>query len=1339
MALTIGDNFKYQANKPNFERDSFATLEAMKAYPETSIDDGHLSYCAETNKHYKFLSSNTVDETTGKWREFETGASISEDGVTGQVLTKTDNGYGWQDPQGSQEPQETRIVLDEFSERKFFDEFSKVTGAPAIGWAGALFIDDFSSSEYRDFYCCMTYGQGIVIRHTYATGTYEYLNSFIADSSTTSSSYNLTNKMNSGGWGNYYNGSELPLVYISRCSSDSSYIHTYYAYKINRSVTPFKFERVLTIKYSGSKLAAITSDITIDAEKKYLYVHGYKSGSADAITGTSIVMVFNLPEPGSSDTITLNDSDILWEFEFFVNEAAQDLCVSGGRLYYPYGSKSVHGIAVVDTKTGEILQNLDLANISTNFISNPEPEGVALSNGNLYLNYHHADTNSNEVCLVEFALQGVKESLKVPTSQSEDNVDIPNATQSTSGLMSAEDKAKLDSVSNNANNYTHPAGSAASKSLGLYKISTDSTSHVKSVSPVTKSDITSLGIPAQDTIYNNATSTASGLMSASDKEKLDSISVDNGAINVVADARALKGATMRFSGFVNGVTITQTGVNEWDGIVYDTSINKFLAKKGTLTPTYHNVWSGMDAYMSDELGTSILKDKLYICGEDVYVWSDTEGTLVKVGKEILNRVNNILYKKRVIEYDVNLTPGISVSLNDVTLGQTFPFGANSSLRSILRGIFEVTEGDKVYFSTLPSVGSYFSGCAVLDKDYIVVLSLKPSSNEIYFEVPAGGKYVVFQTSTASGYPTIYVESLEDTTEEIDTADLELLQNPTINCLQAKAAYMFGDIGTKVTQSASWRSVDTMCYSCVPGDVFYITGLIYWTYADYTSAFAVVSENDIILVKDTKPFGFWHYMTKVVVPEGGAKLLVNNSFGALRVYKKKVTRGIYPEKEPLVAAASLVTVGANYSGRRLTLSWASDTHADNNRYKRWIDWTNNHIEMFDAALHTGDFNRMADADNGFVVTALKYRTTIPFLPTLGNHDCFGYTLSTNTLNSGSLEWNGNKYIKPFVEGDSACVVGNDGCYYYRDFTDKKIRMIVINDYDKPRWADGTYWITTTDKAEIASAVEWTSNTNYAVGDVVHYKGMYVKCKTAGKLDDNAHVWRPDLAVLSKTITDCRYINQAQADFIVNAMNVSSGWGIIFVTHQPYEALPAIEHCISKWTLRRDLVNTYVGVPFGQNGYMIQDLITAYLNKTTLTKTYECITPNVDPLASNVVKTNLPDFYPDVTINADFTNAVGDVICCLNGHQHSDTAYWSQHTGDNKVLCIGAPTDCYLPFDAWSNPWPAGDIAKNGEAKDCFNAISIDTTEKAVYLVRIGADKTDQFENRDCIRISYAHNQ
>lgn len=49
------------------------------------------------------------------------------------------------------------------------------------------------------------------------------------------------------------------------------------------------------------------------------------------------------------------------------------------------------------------------------------------------------------------------------------------------------------------NNYVHPAGSAPSKASGFYKFSTDSTSHISGVTAVTKSDITALGVPAQDT------------------------------------------------------------------------------------------------------------------------------------------------------------------------------------------------------------------------------------------------------------------------------------------------------------------------------------------------------------------------------------------------------------------------------------------------------------------------------------------------------------------------------------------------------------------------------------------------------------------------------------------------------------------------------------------------------------------------------------------------------------------------------------------------------------------------------------------------------------------------
>lgn len=53
--------------------------------------------------------------------------------------------------------------------------------------------------------------------------------------------------------------------------------------------------------------------------------------------------------------------------------------------------------------------------------------------------------------------------------------------------------------------YTHPSGSAASKASGLYKISTDANSHISGVTAVTKSDITALGIPEQDTTYTAMT------------------------------------------------------------------------------------------------------------------------------------------------------------------------------------------------------------------------------------------------------------------------------------------------------------------------------------------------------------------------------------------------------------------------------------------------------------------------------------------------------------------------------------------------------------------------------------------------------------------------------------------------------------------------------------------------------------------------------------------------------------------------------------------------------------------------------------------------------------------
>lgn len=72
--------------------------------------------------------------------------------------------------------------------------------------------------------------------------------------------------------------------------------------------------------------------------------------------------------------------------------------------------------------------------------------------------------------------------------------------------------------------YTHPTHTP--KASGLYKVTVDAEGHVSATEAVAKTDITALGIPAQDTTYTDVTAGgASGLMSGADKTKLDGLIV----------------------------------------------------------------------------------------------------------------------------------------------------------------------------------------------------------------------------------------------------------------------------------------------------------------------------------------------------------------------------------------------------------------------------------------------------------------------------------------------------------------------------------------------------------------------------------------------------------------------------------------------------------------------------------------------------------------------------------------------------------------------------------------------------------------------------------------------
>ena len=104
-------------------------------------------------------------------------------------------------------------------------------------------------------------------------------------------------------------------------------------------------------------------------------------------------------------------------------------------------------------------------------------------------------------------------------------VDLSGYVQKVSGKglstndYTTDEKTKLAGIATGANKYTHPSYTA--RTSGLYKITVDATGHVSAVTAVTKADITGLGIPSTNTTYGVATASANGLMSSTDKSKLD--------------------------------------------------------------------------------------------------------------------------------------------------------------------------------------------------------------------------------------------------------------------------------------------------------------------------------------------------------------------------------------------------------------------------------------------------------------------------------------------------------------------------------------------------------------------------------------------------------------------------------------------------------------------------------------------------------------------------------------------------------------------------------------------------------------------------------------------------
>ena len=232
------------------------------------------------------------------------------------------------------------------------------------------------------------------------------------------------------------------------------------------------------------------------------------------------------------------------------------------------------------------------------------------------------------------------------TWQTPPNTTYSNATTSSDGLMSSEDKTKLDGIATGANKYVHPSYTA--KSSGLYKVTVDATGHVSAASNVTKSDITALGIPGSDT---------------------------NTWI-------ALKGATTSAAGTAGYAPAPSAG-----------SANRYLRSDGTwaVPPDTNTTYSNMIGASSDASGKTGLVPAPSAGASNRYLRSDgtwqvppdTKASLSSLGITAtaaeINKLDGVTATKDEINFLDGVTSNIQTQLNGkAASGHTHNYAGSSS-------------------------------------------------------------------------------------------------------------------------------------------------------------------------------------------------------------------------------------------------------------------------------------------------------------------------------------------------------------------------------------------------------------------------------------------------------------------------------------------------------------------------------------------------------------------------------------------------------------------------------------------------------------------------------------
>lgn len=209
---------------------------------------------------------------------------------------------------------------------------------------------------------------------------------------------------------------------------------------------------------------------------------------------------------------------------------------------------------------------------------------------------------------------------------------IPEVTSDLNGLMTPALKAKLDGIATGANNYVHPTRFDGAIAIGkIYKFNTDKFGHIGAATPVSKGDITALGIPgetpalAMSAISDTESVIVRAMYGGNNYDAtISSADANNAGVMSVAAWTKLSGIAEGATKNVIDPTLTATGTNAVQGkVIYD-AINTHKITSDNLSPATGTTYSIIGENDSEINEVSALTDSL------MYQYSSTDHSTLTI-------------------------------------------------------------------------------------------------------------------------------------------------------------------------------------------------------------------------------------------------------------------------------------------------------------------------------------------------------------------------------------------------------------------------------------------------------------------------------------------------------------------------------------------------------------------------------------------------------------------------------------------------------------------------------------------------------------------------------------